>query len=367
MFGSSPKRKRTAVDSTLKSALSRHRRATAPRATEGECTSCDYAAWILAVLGTIFVIVCHLLPGVIAGLLVYELVHVLFPVLARRLPDKRAKFAAVALIALLVVGAITAAAIGIIGFMRSEGGSVAALLAKMAEILDGSRAALPPSFAEYLPSDAGEMREAMTRWLREHSVDVQQVGRRTGVMLVHVIVGMAIGAMIAMREAFDHDAGGPLTRALAERVYRMGEAFRRVVFAQVKISAINTIFTAIYLTVVLPLLGIHLPLTKTMIAVTFIAGLLPVIGNLISNTMIVVVSLAHSPVVAASSLVYLIVIHKLEYFLNARIVGVKISAKAWELLIAMLLMESIFGLAGLVAAPICYAWLKDELATRKLI
>ena len=38
-----------------------------------------------------------------------------------------------------------------------------------------------------------------------------------------------------------------------------------------------------------------------------------------------------------------------------------------ELLTAMLIMESAFGLAGLVAAPICYAWLKDELVSRRLI
>jgi len=61
------------------------------------------------------------------------------------------------------------------------------------------------------------------------------------------------------------------------------------------------------------------------------------------------------------------VIHKLEYFLNARIVGAQIRASAWELLTAMLVMEGCFGLAGLVAAPICYAWLKDELASRHLI
>ena len=96
MFGAAPKRK-SAGDHSSQLAPSRHRRASAPRAVGGECTSCDYAAWILAVLGTVFVLVCHLLPGVIAGLLVYELVHVLFPVFARRLPDKRAKFAAVAL------------------------------------------------------------------------------------------------------------------------------------------------------------------------------------------------------------------------------------------------------------------------------
>ena len=115
------------------------------------------------------------------------------------------------------------------------------------------------------------------------------------------------------------------------------------------------------------MLDIHLPLTKTLIAVTFIAGLLPVIGNLISNTVIVIVSLAHSPHTALLSLAFLVIVHKLEYFLNARIVGGQINAKAWELLIAMLLMEALFGLPGVVAAPIVYAWLKRELDNAGLL
>ena len=114
-------------------------------------------------------------------------------------------------------------------------------------------------------------------------------------------------------------------------------------------------------------MGVHLPLTKTMIAVTFIAGLLPVIGNLISNTVIVVVSLSVSPLLAVSSLAFLVVIHKLEYFVNARIMGGRIRARAWELLVAMLVMDAIFGIAGVIAAPIYYAYLKDELSARGLI
>ena len=64
---------------------------------------------------------------------------------------------------------------------------------------------------------------------------------------------------------------------------------------------------------------------------------------------------------------FLIVIHKLEYFLNARIIGSRIHAHPWELLIAMLVMEAAFGLPGLVAAPIYYAYVKSELAGRGLI
>jgi predicted PurR-regulated permease PerM len=154
---------------------------------------------------------------------------------------------------------------------------------------------------------------------------------------------------------------------MARRATTLGNAFRRVVFAQVRISALNTCLTALYILGLLPLLGIQLPLAKTIIAVTFIVGLLPVLGNLISNTVIVVVSLSVSIYAAIGSLIFLVVIHKLEYFLNARIIGSKIHAHAWELLLAMLVMDAAFGIPGVIAAPIFYAYIKDELTQRRLI
>jgi predicted PurR-regulated permease PerM len=57
---------------------------------------------------------------------------------------------------------------------------------------------------------------------------------------------------------------------------------------------------------------------------------------------------------------FLIIVHKLEYFINARIVGTQINARAWEILLWMLVMERLFGLIGVVAAPVFYAWLKAE-------
>ena len=96
-------------------------------------------------------------------------------------------------------------------------------------------------------------------------------------------------------------------------------------------------------------------------------GLLPVAGNLISNSVIVIVSLSQSLAVALASLAFLIVIHKLEYFLNARIVGGEIKASAWELLCAMLVMEAAFGVQGLIAAPIFYAYGKAELRQLALV
>ena len=329
--------------------------------------ACDYASWILACFGKIFVLYFRLLPALLTGLLICELVHALYPFFVRRLPTHRAKGFALGLVLLLVIGTVAAAVIGLIAFMRSEGGSLSILLTKMAEIIEHSRAQLPQAIQDFLPQTTDAMREKLSSWLRGNASEFQRIGRETGHSLAHVLIGMVVGSIVSLREVSAIDTHRPLAQALAERCQRLAEAFRRIVFAQVRISALNTGFTVLYLAVVLPLFGVSLPLTKTMIVVTYIAGLLPVVGNLISNSVIFVVSLAHSPTIAVTSLAYLVVIHKLEYFLNARIVGSQISARAWELLTAMLVMESAFGLAGLVAAPICYAWLKDELRQRGLI
>jgi predicted PurR-regulated permease PerM len=126
--------------------------------------------------------------------------------------------------------------------------------------------------------------------------------------------------------------------------------------AQLRISAVNTVLSAVYLLVLAPLLGQPVPLAKALVGLTFVAGLIPVVGNLLSNAAILLASLVVSPTLAVLSLIYLVAIHKLEYFLNARLVGGRIEARTYELLAALLLFEALFGLRGVVAAPIYYAW-----------
>lgn len=330
-------------------------------------TGYTYAAWILSGAGLVLVLLLQLLPAMLAGMLVYELVHVLAPTVYNRLSDKRAKIAAVVLLSTLVVGITTVGIAGAIVFFKSDAGNIPALLTKMAEIVSGSKGVLPHWLVDEMPDNPDDMRGAIAEWFRVHAAEMQTMGKEAGRVLVYVLIGMIVGALIALREALPMGPRGPLAMELIERVTNLGTAFRRVVFAQVRISLLNTIFTAIYLALVLPLFGVELPLKKTLIAVTFIAGLLPVVGNLISNTVIVIVSLSYSFGVAVASLCFLIVIHKLEYFLNARIIGDRIGSRAWELLLAMLVMEAAFGIAGVIAAPIYYAFLKDELASQGLV
>ena len=328
----------------------------------------ERAAWILAGIALLLVLVLHLLPSLLAGLLVYEMVEMLAPRLRLvRIRRERSKLAAVGLLALGVILVIAAAVIAIVAFVRSEAGSIPMLLQRMADILDRWRTVFPASVVERLPEGIDELRDLAVSALREHAGVVQHAGAEAGRTMAHILVGAGIGVLAALHEARGGEPAGPLAQALEERTRRLGEAFRRVVFAQVRISALNTLMTALYLVGLLPLIGLHVPLAKTMIVVTFLTGMLPVVGNLVSNTIIVVLSLSVSLPVAIGSLIFLIVIHKLEYFLNAHIVGSRVHAHAWELMIAMLVMEAAFGVPGLVAAPIYYAYIKDELTSRGLV
>jgi predicted PurR-regulated permease PerM len=328
----------------------------------------EIAAWILAGCALVLVLPLHLLPALLAGLLVHELVHILAPRLKiLRIHQARGKLVAVAMLAAVVVVGIVLTGVGIVAFARSDAGSLPTLLKKMADILDRWRAVLPASLLESVPDDVDDLKNVLVEWLRVHAGELERLGAEAGRVLAHILVGLVIGALVALHEAQPDRRLGPLARALQDRATRLGSAFRRVVFAQIRIAAINAALTGAYLLVVLPLLGVHVPLGKTLVFVTLTTGMLPVVGNLVSNTIIVVVSLSVSLSVAIASFVFLVVIHKLEYFLNAHIIGTQIRARAWELLLAMLVMEAAFGMAGLVAAPIYYAYLKDELASRQLI
>jgi predicted PurR-regulated permease PerM len=325
------------------------------------------ASYLLAAAALVLVLYQGLLAALFSGLLVYSLVHVLAPVLGKNISDQRARMIAVAILGALIVLLLSLAVWGTVGFFQSDAGSIEVLLKKMADIVEASRHQMPRWLKDYVPANAEALREAITDWLRAHAVQAQTIGQQAGRVVAHLLIGMAIGAMAALYDTTARPDYKPLAAALHARVVNLHKAFRSIVFAQVRIAAINAVFTAIYLVVVLPLAGIHLPLTKSMIAITFFAGLLPVVGNLISNTVIVIVGLSHSLAIAFASLLFLVVIHKLEYFLNAKIIGSHINARAWELLAAMLAMEAIFGLPGVIAAPVFYAYAKKELADRELV
>jgi predicted PurR-regulated permease PerM len=287
----------------------------------------ELATQVLTGLALLGALQFHLLASLLAGLLVYQLVHSLAPGHNSRFVRRRTgKIIVVALLAILVIAAIGAAILGLISLLSSGSENLSVLLQKMAEVIETARSRLPAWAVSSLPEEPTELKAEVVAWLREHAGQLRSIGQDVWRALLHILFGMVIGGMIAVSRQAGDIEHGPLVHALTERARLLGAAFRSVVFAQVRISALNTALTGLYLLVIVPWMGIQLPLGKTMVVVTFIAGLLPVIGNLVSNTVIVVVSLSVSTVLAMGSLAFLVIIHKLEYFVNARIMGGQIQA-----------------------------------------
>jgi len=325
------------------------------------------ATYVVAAVAAIAVLYLHLLPAMVAGLLVYAVVGAIAPLLERRLSGELSRQLAVAILGTLVVALLATLIVGAVVLLRAQVGNPDTMFDSVMPIIDNARAQLPQAIVSHLPVTTDDLRATAGDFARKHTAELQMAGQATVLTFGRILIGLILGAMIALAHERTTSRRGPLTRELEQRCARLAGAFHDIVFAQSKIAAINTAFTAVFLLIVMPLAGVHLPFAKTLVIITFLVGLLPVVGNLISNTLIVIVALSVSLWAAIAALVFLVLLHKFEYFLNARIVGGQIRARAWELLLAMLVMEAAFGLPGVVAAPIYYAWLKSELQAAELI
>src|SRR5438874_11011373 len=88
------------------------------------------------------------------------------------------------------------------------------------------------------------------------------------------------------------------------------QSFETVMGAQIRISAINTLLTPVFVLVV------SLKYGTFVVGLTFLCALLPIVGNLISNPIIVGIAVTMSPRLASVTLIFLVAVPKLEYFLN---------------------------------------------------
>jgi predicted PurR-regulated permease PerM len=298
----------------------------------------------------------HLLPalvGALIGFVLYRVVGGDQPATSWR---DHARTAVLTGVLLVLVGLTFFEAFETL--LNASHGGLPRLLQLMADTLDQIRSSAPPWIVSHLPDSAGSFQESVSGWLRAHAGEVQQWGRDALRVLFHLIVGLAIGLLAAgpMRTM----PRAPVPRAAQARWMQVTLAFSDIMAAQLRIALVNSALTALYLLVGLKLFGYHVPLSVTLVAVTFFAGFLPIVGNLLSNTAIIIASLTISAWLGLASLGFLVIVHKLEYFLNAHFVGSRIRMPPYALLTSMLLLEAAFGAAGLVAAPIYCAWFIRE-------
>jgi len=323
--------------------------------------ACSFALVSLLCVGTLSF---GLLPGLLSVCLGYALAHAL----CGNGRPKRLRVKPPIAAALVILMPILAVVIFSMNAKWMAFGAVAqyqALLHHIAETVLQIRQKLPPDIAVHLPDEMMAVQTWLADYLRSQAHALSGLGTAGlhGALLVYV--GLIVGALIVGTEK--HATTAPLRFEIRERASIFIDAFGKIVVAQVWIAAFNSFCTAIFLLVALPAFGVTIPYVGALVAFTFIAGLVPIVGNLLCNGVLTLAGLSVSPVVGLACMMFLIAIHKSEIFINAKVIGKRTGTSTWELLAAMFVGEAIFGLPGLVAAPLFYAYAKQELQVAKLI
>jgi len=149
---------------------------------------------------------------------------------------------------------------------------------------------------------------------------------------------------------------GFLYKFTRDRVSTFYHYFKMVMGGQLVISAINTAITA------LMIFMLGLPNAAVLILLVFLFGLLPIIGNLISNTILTATALATAGVFEAAMCLGLLVgIHKLEYFLNSKIIGDIVKLPMTVTLFALVIVEIVLGAFEMILAIPLVLFLRHEM------
>lgn len=322
----------------------------------------DWIAPVIIFAGFIGILSLHLVPAYLMGLFIFFAIRKTARLMPRTWSPQTARWISLIILILALSIGFTMLFSWGINHIRAaiEKGAMEQTLSLGWQRFLNS---MSPAISQYFPESFDSLRDELADLLGTHWGTVGAVSRAGFHGIIIGIVGFVVGILIAFERP--HIYSGFFAK-LATEVDRAARAFWEVLSAQFLISLINTTLTSIYLLVILPTLDVKLPYPAVLVMVTFIAGLLPVLGNLISNTVIVLVSFTISASVAMGSLAFLILIHKLEYFLNAKIIGMQIYAKPWELLIAFFVADAAFGLPGIMVAPFFYGYYKLLLKERNI-
>jgi len=207
--------------------------------------------------------------------------------------------------------------------------------------------------------DLQGLRATFLRTLTENARSVTQFSGLLTRDFFQVVVGIFI-AVANFLSSHESDSVGTFYDELGlefdRRMQLFMACYEKVLGAQVVISLINTAITALFVAIV------DIPYLHFLTLSTFILGVVPLVGNVATNAIIVGAALTVSPQKGLAAFIFLIVSHKAQYFLNSRIIGSTLKTPMWMTLLGLLIGEVVLGIPGLILAPAVLAYVREELA-----
>lgn len=317
------------------------------------------ASFVLTLVALFMVLHFGLLPGFIAALVAFALTRTLANTKLFKKAGGKALSLAAATVVLVPLLGIVLAGFEITQVITNAVKDVPGLTDHLVNVALDWRARLPGALSEHIPQERAALQAWLAHAMQEQAPMLAGVGKTWAHGLLVAFLGLIVGALAAASTNVPSDK--PLAVAIRERASTLYEAFIQIVVAQFWVAAINAGLTAVFLFAVLPMFGSYIPYSAGLVLLTFTAGLLPIVGNLLCNGVLTLAGMGVSPHVALACLVFLVAIHKLEYIISAKVVGSRISTSVWEVITVIVAFEIMFGMAGLVAGPLYYAYLKLDM------
>jgi predicted PurR-regulated permease PerM len=211
-------------------------------------------------------------------------------------------------------------------------------------------------------SDVESLKAAIADMIKDEFLFVGNFARTATAQVVFILIGIVVAVSLFLNPKMEKYSNQPkgsnlftaVTDEIRIRFQLFYQSFEIVMGAQIVISLINTFLTAVFV------LAVSLKHGTVVIGLTFLCGLLPIVGNLISNSIIVGIAFTISPRVAIAALGFLVALHKFEYFLNSKIIGDRIKNPVWLTLLALIIGERFMGIPGMILAPVMLNYIKVE-------
>jgi len=219
-------------------------------------------------------------------------------------------------------------------------------------------------------SDYASLKNSAIAQAREGIATIGLFARLASIQSMLLVAGLVVAMGVFLNpswnvgnEVFPQTGSiySEVTRELSLRFRNLYQSFATVMRAQILISAINAMLSAIFLAVN------GYPYSALLVCLVFLCGLVPIAGNLMSNAVIVGVGFTISPRAGIFALAFLIVIHKLEYFLDSKIIGRQIHSPMWLTLIGLVVGERLMGIPGMILAPVVLSYVKLEASSLRLV
>ncbi len=267
--------------------------------------------------------------------------------LSRRFKWKR-------LTGLLLVLGVGALLLGLVGYVSA--GRLASLVVETRETLPQRMAALREhpwyvQLQQHLPDS-----EDLAQSAEHYAADVAKSAAAIGRGLLSALIGLILAIVYFLDEerirAFrDSLSGKTLFGTLVRWFEHLAESVSLTVQLQLVVAGCNAVLT-------LPVLWfIGVPHVPALMVLIFVSGLIPVVGNLISGAVLVVLAYQVKGWGGVGLFVALtFVLHKIEsYYLNPRLTARHVALPGFVLILSLLAWEHLLGFAGLfVSFPFLY-------------